>query len=375
MKPVIGILGCSGAVGREACGILLEKYFVKGGQRSRCETVRNDNFLGWHTVDVFDPDALDEFCDGCDVVLNCAGPSYRVKALAAVASDRAGADYVDVFGADPLADYLTKNASRLNAAFVISAGVFPGLSGLFPRWLKHRAFDRVSHVHAFGGGKELLSKIGGADFLLSALKGFGAPDVYWENGDRATYGEPFPKTARLSGFGEVLVQPFLHTEYARLGDKLGLSEAHWYNIFVDPLIHEAVRSAILNVSSRAGFDGLEQAAADMAGISASLFAGQPQWYRMMIDMAGEKNGEPVQKRSILTGKSGYQLSAVVAACAVDMLVERQLENGVFWAFDCLDPQVVFDRLVDTGAAALPEIFDIRRPAYELFAPAVVEGQL
>ncbi|MCP9984885.1 saccharopine dehydrogenase NADP-binding domain-containing protein [Actinomadura madurae] len=93
----IGVLGASGTVGRVAVDRLaswdlgdlrlggrdLDRAAEVGAQvpAARTEPVR---------VDLNDADALRAFCAGCDVVVNCAGPSYLVLDTVARRRWRAG---------------------------------------------------------------------------------------------------------------------------------------------------------------------------------------------------------------------------------------------------------------------------------------------
>jgi hypothetical protein len=59
-------------------------------------------------VDLNDPAQLAAFCDGCRIVVNCAGPTYRILDTVARAAFAAGADYVDIGGELVAKDALTR---------------------------------------------------------------------------------------------------------------------------------------------------------------------------------------------------------------------------------------------------------------------------
>lgn len=375
MKPIVGILGCSGAVGKMACEILTRDYLVKGGQRSDFDHKFGDNFLGFEKVDIYNSKSLKNFCKGCDVVLNCAGPSYKIKDIAAIEALEAGADYVDVFGADPLEDILKEKIDEYDSTCVISAGAFPGLSGLFPIWLKNKEFDSLDIIHLFAGGRELLSKNAAADLLLSSLKGFGTSDVFLKNGNLTPYEAEFPLIVYLSGFGNVDVQPFLHTEFINLADKLKLSETHFYNVFIDPLIHESIKNSFLKISDEEGFPGLNEATSDLVNTASSLFSSGAHWYSMMVDCLGIKNGEIVKKRGLIKSGNSYMISGAIAAMSVEKLINEKFDNGVYWAYEFLDPDTVFEKLIQTKAVESIDILDINEVAQDLFSLTEVEGEI
>ncbi|MCI4066434.1 hypothetical protein MRQ36_29320 [Micromonospora sp. R77] len=70
---MIGLLGPTGAVGTAAAAHLAgwtTSPVRLGARRPRA---------GMVPVDVDDPAALAAFCRGCTVVLNCAGPAFRIE--------------------------------------------------------------------------------------------------------------------------------------------------------------------------------------------------------------------------------------------------------------------------------------------------------
>src|SRR5919108_258567 len=63
-------------------------------------------------LDLDDDASLARFCDGCRVVLDCTGPSFRVLDRVARAALRAGADYVGAGGDEPAYEALARPRIR-----------------------------------------------------------------------------------------------------------------------------------------------------------------------------------------------------------------------------------------------------------------------
>src|SRR5207302_8403929 len=98
-----------------------------------------------------DPRSLADFCEGCRVVVNCAGPSSVIGDRVARAAFAAGADYVDVAGERALhAQAVGLPAGR---TALPGAGMMPGLSELLPRVLAHDHPRRTAHLRAWCGGR------------------------------------------------------------------------------------------------------------------------------------------------------------------------------------------------------------------------------
>ncbi|MGM0353113.1 saccharopine dehydrogenase NADP-binding domain-containing protein, partial [Streptomyces sp. ECR3] len=155
--PVIGVLGASGAVGRAAVHALraLGHTGLRLGGRTPsalCAVAQEEPGRYDETVwaDADAPQGLRAFTEGCHTVLNCAGPTYRLRATVASAALAAGAHCVDVAGDDPAAEDLSKDGdpARDGRTVVLSAGALPGLSSLLPRWLAGQGLDTVSALTA-----------------------------------------------------------------------------------------------------------------------------------------------------------------------------------------------------------------------------------
>ncbi len=371
--PVIGIIGGSGAVGSAAINLLIEKYRIRSGQRHLPKLSSNQPGLNWQKVDIFNPPTLADFCRGCDVVLNCAGPSYKIIGRIADAANDAGAAYVDVFGGDPLEAYLSKNNNK--GVFVISAGVFPGLSGLFPLWLKEQEFDQVGVVRVFAGGREILTQNAGADLLLSSLDGFGTPDAYWDQGEIIPHSKIPDSKVQLKGFGRVLIQPFFHTEMIRLAKKLDINQAYWYNVILEKNMADLLTEGCMQLAKNRSDAALAVAVTKLVNLASALASGMRPWYHMMLDMEGIKQGQTIKKRAVLRSESSYKLTAMVAACAVERICEQQPNEGIYWAFDFLNSQDLMKRLVQERFIDHINIVDIDTVAVEFDDRKLVKGSI
>ncbi|MGW8437377.1 saccharopine dehydrogenase NADP-binding domain-containing protein, partial [Nocardiopsis sp. NPDC055879] len=189
---VIGVVGASGAVGRHAAHALRSLghgRLVLGARRTDPLNTLAEELGGpveVVPVDVDSAESLEAFCHRCDVVLNCAGPSYRILDRVAVAALATGADYVDVTGDTPVHDRLAGSPAAGEHRVLLSAGTLPGLSALLPRWFARGHGLREMTVHA--GGLERCTGAAAGDLLLS-LPGasaseavFGHPLSAWRDG-------------------------------------------------------------------------------------------------------------------------------------------------------------------------------------------------
>ncbi|MGF1344262.1 saccharopine dehydrogenase NADP-binding domain-containing protein [Streptomyces flavovirens] len=364
-KPVIGVLGASGAVGRAAVHELhaLGHSGLRLGGRTAsalCEVAENDPGGHDETVwaDATAPDGLRAFTEGCDIVLNCVGPTYRLRATVAFAALDAGAHCVDVAGDDPAAEDLLKGGepARDTRTVVLSAGALPGLSSLLPRWLAGQGLDSVAALTAYCGGLEPCSPTVAHDLMLSLSSGGADGAAYGEALAAVRGGRRAPRALRADedtvhqAFpGRVAVQPYLSGESERLASVLGLNRLDWYNVHPGP----AVR-ALLNLLPGRLAAGEEQGRlAERLILAADLdLAGRKPYYAMDFALSGTASGAPATAGLTLRTASSYRLTAAVGALAADAVLRSEVPAGVHFACDVLDPETVVRHLRSHGVADL-----------------------
>lgn len=355
---VIGVLGGSGAVGRvvvdRLAGHGLGELRVGGRDRDRAAAVCREFPRAAAEpvrVDLHDPPSLRAFCTGCDVVVNCAGPSYRVLDAVARVALAAGAHYVDAAGDLAAVDALESGPPPElgERAAVFSAGLMPGLSGLLPRLL---ATGPLARLDVYVGGAAHIGELSAVDALLTRGPRFGTALAAWRGG-RIVPGALAPlRAVTLPGFrGRVHAWPFLSVETARLAAELGVGELRNYTVYVTEAIPRALAAAWAD-------DGPVErhVPAVVAAADADIAATGP-YYTMLFqavpapgqDAAGA--GRP--RRLVLQTPDSYALSGVVAAITVGEVLAGRVGPGARPAAECLDAAGVFARLADdplvTGA--------------------------
>lgn len=375
MTRRIGVVGGSGEVGRAAVGVLREWGDVRlrvGGRRIDAVDAVVDDVLGGEgdavRVDATDPASLAEFCAGLDGVLNCAGPTYRLRDTVAVAALRAGAHYADVAGDDPARDgLLAKGFDAAERTAVLSAGTLPGLSSIVPRWLASEMDQPVGLV-AYAGGVEACSPTVAEDMMLSLETGgadggaFGEPLAAWRAGGRRSRALRAADRGEAPEFpGRVALQPLLSAESERLARGLGLSELDWWNVWPG----EQVWSVLNALPSLMGAGTPRERIAERMIRAAALdLSGRTPYYRMVFTMTGVRDGAEVARTAVVRARHSYRLTALVGAMAISAAVAGHLPPGPHFACEVLDPAAVVAELEKAGAIS----------AYD-GAPDTDEGEL
>lgn len=366
-EPVVALLGAYGAVGRVVARLLVQALpdavIRVGGRDVGQARALVDDGLGRAgvaaQVDADDRASLAAFCAGARVVVNCAGPSYRILDRVALAAVAAGADYVDAGGDEPVYESLSARALGARRA-VLNAGMMPGLTGLLPRWLAGPGFEPHGRLTGYVGTMDRLTPAGAAEYLLSLGNGHGMSQAAWRHGERAARALTPLTDVELPYFpGRVNAYPFLSTETERTARLLGLDELDWYTVY-DGGTH------MMNALSRlqgamTGQSALAPAAAELTRAAALDMFGRDPYQLLVFELTGTVAGAQVARYAAVRGSDTYELTGLVAAMSTIAILTGQVPAGVHFATDVLDPDLVVDELrrlkavtfVDHGDGPVP----------------------
>lgn len=342
---LVGIVGGYGVVGAAVARELLDGQNIQlriGGRRlAEARRFVQEELNGPAeavAVDVTDRADLDGFCEGCRIVVNCTGPSYRIADTVAWAAFAAGADYVDVGGYDTVRGLLG-GTGLVDAGqrAILSAGVLPGLSGLLPRLLAGYLPAQPQRLCCYIGGLDRLSATGAADVLDSLRSGFGESLGMWRAGGRVSAALTPLAGAELPLFpGPVHAVPYLSTEAERLALDLGLTEMRWYNVYPGP--HTL---GSLSRAQARGMHGQNQAAVAALVHAAELdLAGSYPYLIALAQLDGDNDGRCVTRSLMMRATEPSELNGAVAAVAARAALAGDIPPGVHHAAEVVPPSVV-----------------------------------
>ncbi|WKX69036.1 saccharopine dehydrogenase NADP-binding domain-containing protein [Streptomyces sp. XD-27] len=350
---MIGIIGGYGAVGAETAR-LLSLWDIGPLRLGGRDPERARRFAAAHlpgaeatAVDVDDDASLAAFVRGCELVVHCAGPSYRTAERVAYAALIAGAHHVDAGGGERL-DALGMAAGTRSLLF--AAGAVPGLSGLLPRWLAAQDFDAVHGLTAYTGVLDRFTATGAEDYLHGVLGGANEPLAAWQDGGRRSGALTRRAAVELPFFPRpVAAFPYLDAEGDRLARELSLVHGRWYTVLDGEHLGAALDAA------RALDRG--EAVAGLCRATALDAAGRTPYVTFLVQADGTAAGRPLSRTAVLRAPGIARLTGAVTAVAALAVLRGEAPSGAHAAATALDPQATLARLRETPGLCDVTVFD------------------
>ncbi|UHA73194.1 saccharopine dehydrogenase NADP-binding domain-containing protein [Paenibacillus sp. 481] len=339
---MIGIIGGYGDVGLAAASMLSQwgKHPLRLGGRNP-EAARMEHGAKWPQaewvkVDIEDDQSLKSFLSGCELIVNCAGPSHQTSARVAEVCLSLGCHHVDA-GIDPRLEALRETA--YNTVVLYAAGATPGLSGLLPRWLAE-SFDKVDSLVYYTGALDRFTSAAAEDYLAGVAGKDNEPMAAWKNGTRRSSVLSRKSGATLPFFTrEVALYPYFDTEAEFVATSLALRDGEWY-IAIDgnhvPKVLEEVRSQFLvdpNLAVRRLCTATELDS-----------AGRQTYANFIVQLRGVKDAAEIVRTLVLQAQSPSKLTGLTAAAATIAVLEGEIPAGVRPLAEIPNPYNVIDRL-------------------------------
>lgn len=340
--PVIGLIGGSGTVGRTAALRMSAAGLGSlriGGRNLDTATAVAEECVGSAEpvrLNLADEADLEEFCSGCSVVVNCAGPSYLVLDSVARTAFSVGADYVDIGGELPAADALRAADISPERTAVFSAGAMPGLSGLLPRLIT--AGQPLRRLETYIGGVARFTPLSAADGLLTRGDRFGEAMASMQDATIASNSVSPLRDVQLPGFPRpVQAWPYLTTEAQSLGRIPGVAEVRAYNVFASDRLTRVMTHAWAQLSASPDHDELAPFIPSIVDATVADEDEFGSFYVMLFTGRPARGHDRGVTRVVLRAEDSYGLSGSVVALATERILRGEFSPGVHLAAEVLDP--------------------------------------
>ena len=321
---VVGIVGGYGRIGTETAKTLAQgagcRILIGGRDAGRGQALAESlggNTSAW-AVDAMDPSSLFAFCERCDLVVNCAGPSRLIDGKVALAAIESGAHYVDVGGYDSMQSILESRDVDITTEkqqIIISSGMFPGLTEVFPRYIAGSYFDEVDTLAFYYAGCGDFSYSGAYDLICGMEEGASHPLTYYDNGLIKKEGAP-PKKVRLPPpVGEVTAHLSMNNKARAMAEAAHLKTARFYSAFMGESLGACLFKLNQSPGGRAENERVEAAKALVAASRQDLVTREP-CHMMHLIMEGRQSGKKRKVESTLCFTDAHRTSGIAAAGAV-----------------------------------------------------------
>lgn len=221
------VLGGGGGVGRVAAETLAQTKDatdvvvadISSRAAEEAVTQIGDDRFRAAQVDVTDPIALTELIAGAAVVVNCAGPFYRLGPSTLATAISAGVEYVDIcddLSATRAMLELNDAAAAAGVKALLGMGNSPGLANVFVRmcadwFLGELTGARITHIH--GGESDE-----GAGVIKHRIHAMTSPVPFFVDGKFISVGmldeaaSEFVRHEEFPDVGNYPVYPYPHPE-------------------------------------------------------------------------------------------------------------------------------------------------------------------
>lgn len=336
-SSLIGVIGCGGNIGRKLCERLVEKYYVRGGQRKKENIIQSNNFE-WKMVDIFEKNSLEEFCDDCKIIINCAGPSYKIGAKIAIVADKMGVDYIDAFGGGFLEKEIVRNCLNRSNYKIFSAGSMPGFSGIIPRFLIEK-YSTIDEFKIYEGSFEKSGIAASEDIILSSVNGFGLKDTFIENGVYTK--DPMTQDAIIvPGVPDpVVCQYYLTEEIIHFQKKYAVPNLKFIHMSsnkeISRMLSNACTEAIFSDDNR-----IKTMAFEISNKMNLCVAYKKSWYAYIVEFITQHK----HKRCIISAQESAEICAVIIDHIITLILDKKKNKGIYWAYDFADAADIINTL-------------------------------
>lgn len=335
----VGILGGTGEIGKRTVNILKNEYSLMASYYTRYrESEENCVFV---KIDISNSEEIRQFCEQCDIIVNCAGASYlNGEKVARIAADLR-IPYVDPSGEAFLEEKISDIEN--NNIFVLSGGYFPGMSGLLMRHICE-AFDKPEKICGLSVSEETPSQSAIEDFILTNLSGFGVALSCYDNGKIKKDESEIFEIIRNKGYK---FQNYLTVETERIAREYCLQKANWYNSSFGDKIIRKLQEAVIKLKS--GGDGYKEIVREVIKIFGENVKSNEQFTYIKIEGQGITGNRRIAKKAEMTSGCSSEISAIIAAYAVKSVLASNLNNGIYYAMDIINSDTLIEDLSGLNA--------------------------
>ena len=328
---VVGVIGYSGVIGSITCDYLDKYATVIKGSRSTVDNGKNQ-----FRVDVDDEKSLEFFCSMCDLIINCAGPSYLIKDKVAKAAALSQKPYIDAFGCGKTIE-LCKANGGMN---IIGVGFIPGISGMIVKELAQGGFDDCSY-ELYHGGEEMGGKAALMDIVKSSLEQYIKPGYCMEDGELRKHND-FDVYEYEEDFDRPIIKKLCFTEEdQQLANIIGIKNLKDIQVHSDDFSPKMIETLCLDELEGKGNDLAYEKAVEM---QTKYMEGRTPWFCIK----GVRKNQDGRETIIIKGNNSSYLTGLTLGICARKVLKMQYQNVTKWLFEIMDYNFLSQELQRQG---------------------------
>lgn len=337
---VFGVIGGYGRIGTEVINTLLkmtDAEILAGGRNSdKCREHSSgcESRISYQKVDIHSDASLSLFCRKCHIVINCAGPSSTIFDKVARAALRHKIHYIDVGGSEALYNELLLREDMIrdnDTAFVVTSGMYPGLTEVFPAYIASGYFDEVESLEYYFAVNDHMTYSSAYDIVCGMLKNDDVSPSFYEDGQKKKCQSVSTLELELPHpVGKVPGVMTFNSDMLRIVENYNIKSARFYNIFsgerIRQVLFEIGMLKMLNKPSPK-----KRLAEILVNASNEDMRGRQSYVMLYLTMKGRGNGSPKAVTSTLYSEKAHKVSGIVAANMANSIKEGTYKGaGCFY---------------------------------------------
>ena len=328
----VGIIGYGGETGKGIAEYLLKKnYLVYGAQRHGSGVFQGYSNFEQDILDAGNTENVKAFASKCDMLINCAAPSYRYSSGIARAAGEAGTVYLD------LTECAVSDDLPGGGIYITSCGYIPGLSGILPKFIMDEYFDTVDSVITFQGSSQLCSDRALKDIVLSAGK-TGYVDACCSNGKVEKLAVDHRKRFALPFIGEeVILKPYLSEEMKELAIRADIRELKSFNVYENA----SQFTFFLRLMAALASEDTSKADA-LIGSERRKRAGSDEAAQSVLlgEVSGSRDGTEKCVRYHFSTADMNNITSAAAGVIADRVLRSEVDPGTYFAWQFADRELI-----------------------------------
>lgn len=365
MRFNIGIIGATGTLGKKVTYTLLKRgsYSLYLGIRNieKAKSILGEEVVKKYgcKLDIYQQNQLKEFCSKCDYIINCVGPSSVIKDSVARMCLDACTNYVDIGGGISLYKLIARMEKEIcdkKLIFLIGAGVYPGLSEIFPRFLSRR-MSQIDIYEEFFAGIGNFSQNAAYDIVCGISEENGSGMAWIDEGMIKKGGNLHHSYLFPEPLGKLDTYPVISEEFLITIKKCEISKAYFYNTYPSKdIFNQFIKIGALRLY-RTEEEKINSAHALIKAYS-KIEENKKAYTMFYIRCKGYLERKYGWLTTIFSYNGNWNdLSGIVAGKLVELIIEQpEKKVGCYFASQTVDSEKIIKELKEDTNITITEQF-------------------